>query len=359
MKRIIIIPLVSLFILFSAYPSEFNIVKVLDNLENPWSLAFLPDSSILITERPGRLLIYKNSTVTRVSGLPDIHTGGQGGLLDVALHPDFKANSLIYFTYSYSGNGGSGTALYRGKLEGNNLTGGEVLYRLPQLSGSGVHYGSRIVFAPEGTIYMTIGERGDRRRAQRLDDAAGSTLRFNDDGSIPGDNPFTGRGDALPEIYSYGHRNAQGMAVNPETGEIWQHEHGPKGGDEVNIIKPGANYGWPLITFGREYSGSVISSSTKAPGIEEPVLHWTPSIAPSGMMFYSGKLFPNWKGNLFAGALAGQHLRRVVLRGNEVVEEEVLLKERIGRIRDVREAPDGTIWLLTDERRGSLYRITP
>ncbi len=321
MKRIILIPVIFLFILFSAYPSEFNLVKVLDNLENPWALAFLPDSSTLITERPGRLLIYSNSTVTRVSGLPDIHTGGQGGLLDIALHPDFKTNRIIYFTYSYSGNGGSGTALYRGRLDGSTLTGGEVLYKLPQLSGSGVHYGSRIVFAPDGTIYMTIGERGDRRRAQQLDDAAGSTLRFNDDGSIPGNNPFTGRGDALPEIYSYGHRNAQGMAVHPETGEIWQHEHGPKGGDEVNIIKPGANYGWPLVTFGKEYSGSIISSRTQAPGIEEPVLHWSPSIAPSGMMFYSGKLFPGWKGNLFAGALAGQHLRRVALKGNEVIEE--------------------------------------
>jgi glucose/arabinose dehydrogenase len=355
----LLITAIFLFIISSAYSSDFNIVKVLDNLENPWSLAFLPGNSVLVTERSGSLLLYKNSAAVRVSGLPAIHADGQGGLLDIALHPDFKSNQLVYFTYSFSERGESGTALYRGKLEGTRLAEGGVLYKLPKLSSSGVHYGSRIVFAPDGTLYMTIGERGDRHRAQKLDDAAGATLRFNDDGSIPEDNPFRGKGGALPEIYSYGHRNAQGMAVHPETGEIWQHEHGPKGGDEVNIIRPGANYGWPLVTYGLEYSGRVISRETSAPGIEEPVLHWTPSIAPSGMMFYSGKLFPRWKGNLFAGALAGQHLRRVELKGKKVVEEEMLLEKKIGRIRDVREAPDGTIWLITDERKGALYRIEP
>ena len=206
---------------------------------------------------------------------------------------------------------------------------------------------------------MSIGDRGDRFRAQQLDDAAGSTLRFREDGSVPQDNPFTDRRNALPEIYSYGHRNAQGMAVHPATGEVWQHEHGPRGGDEVNIIKPGANYGWPRVTYGEEYTGGEIGIGTDAPQFESPVIHWTPSIAPSGMSFYTGERFPEWRGDIFVGALAGKHLRRLELEGRRVVDQEVLLKNRIGRIRDVEVGPDGRLWLLTDEDNGALYRLEP
>jgi len=339
--------------------ASFQLVRVADGLRNPWGMAFLPDNGILITERPGQLRIWRDGRLSAVSGLPEIYASGQGGLLDIAVHPDFERNGLVYFTCSVSGPGGAGTALYRARLEGTSLRGGEELYRLPRLTGTRVHFGSRIVFAPDGTLYMSIGDRGDRTRAQRLDDAAGSTLRLNDDGSIPQDNPFADRRNALPEIYSYGHRNAQGMAVHPETGRIWQHEHGPKGGDEVNIIKPGANYGWPQVSFGEEYRGGSIGTGTEAPGIEAPLIHWIPSIAPSGMIFYAGDLFPEWRGDLFIGALAGMHLRRLELDGDRIVSQEVLLDRKIGRIRDVRQGPDGHLWLLTDASNGVLYRLEP
>lgn len=339
--------------------AEFHLVKEMDGLEHPWAMAFLPDDAVLITEREGRMLLYENGELKPVSGLPSIYASGQGGLLDIALHPDFERNRWVYFTYSVSGSGGAGTALYRARLEGTRLRDGEQLYRLPKLSGAGQHFGSRIVFGPDGYLYMTIGDRGQRARAQQLDDAAGSTLRFNPDGSIPEDNPFADRQEALPEIYSYGHRNAQGMAVHPETGEIWQHEHGPRGGDEVNIIEAGANYGWPRVTYGEEYSGGEIGIGNDAPQFESPLIHWTPSIAPSGMSFYTGDLFPEWEGDIFVGALAGQHLRRLELEGRRVVSQEVLLEKRIGRIRDVAVGPDGRLWLLTDEDNGALYRLEP
>lgn len=337
----------------------FHLVKEVDGLDHPWALAFLPDGDVLISERPGRMRLYSGGELKTVTGLPDIYASGQGGLLDIALHPDFEQNGWVYFTYSTAGPGGAGTALHRARLEGTRLTDGEQLYRLPKLSGTARHFGSRIVFGPDGYLYMSLGDRGDRFRAQRLDDAAGSTLRLNPDGSIPNDNPFTGRRNVLAEIYSYGHRNAQGMAVHPETGELWQHEHGPRGGDEVNIIRPGANYGWPNVTYGEEYSGGAIGMGNDAPEYESPRIHWTPSIAPSGMSFYTGSGFPAWQGDIFVGALAGRHLRRLELDGRRVVDQEVLLKNRIGRIRDVEVGPEGMLWLLTDEDNGALYRLEP
>jgi glucose/arabinose dehydrogenase len=216
-----------------------------------------------------------------------------------------------------------------------------------------------MVFLPDRTLLFTIGDRGDRDRAQSLEEHAGKTLRISDDGSIPADNPFVGRSDALPEIYTYGNRNAQGMALQPGTGLIWQHEHGPRGGDEVNIIEAGRNYGWPAITFGREYTGGEVSPLTEAPGMEQPVIYWVPSIAPSGMSFYSGEVFDRWQGNLFVGALAGQHLRRLVVDGREIVHQEILFQGQLGRIRDVREGPDGLLYLLTDARNGALLRLEP
>ncbi len=339
--------------------ADFDLVKEVDGLEHPWAMAFLPNGDVLISERAGRMLLYSGGELRSVTGLPALYASGQGGLLDIALHPEFDQNRLVYFTYSVAGTGGAGTALYRARLEGTRLTAGEQLYRLPKLTGTGRHFGSRIVFGPNGFLYMSIGDRGDRFRAQQLDDAAGSTLRFYDDGSVPQDNPFAGRRNALPEIFSYGHRNAQGMAVHPETGQVWQHEHGPRGGDEVNIIKPGANYGWPRVSYGEEYTGGEIGIGSDAPQFESPVIQWTPSIAPSGMSFYTGDRFPEWKGDIFVGALAGKHLRRLELEGRQVVDQEVLLKNRIGRIRDVEVGPDGRLWLLTDEDNGALYRLEP
>ena len=339
--------------------TSFQLERVVGGLEHPWAMDFLPNGDILISERPGRMLRLSGGELMNVVGLPDIYSTGQGGLLDIAVHPDFQDNKFIYFTYSASGVGGAGTVLYRARLEGDRLRDGEQLYQLPRFTRTNVHFGSRLVFAPDGTLYMSIGERGERQRAQQLTDAAGSTLRLNPDGSIPGDNPFVNRDNALPEIYSYGHRNAQGMAVHPDTGRIWQHEHGPRGGDEVNIIKAGANYGWPRVSFGEEYRGGSIGTGSDAPGIEAPLIHWTPSIAPSGMSFYTGDLFQEWQGDLFVGALAGQHLRRLELEGKRVVDQEVLLQGRIGRIRDVKVGPEGYLWLLTDEQNGSLYRLKP
>jgi len=234
-----------------------------------------------------------------------------------------------------------------------------VIFEMAKKTSTTMHFGSRLAFARDGTLFVSTGERGDRNRAQDLGDSAGKVLRIRPDGSIPGDNPFAGRPGALGEVFSYGHRNVQGLAVNPGTGEVWAHEHGPQGGDEINILRPGANYGWPLVTYGREYSGGPIGEGTGKPGIQEPVLHWTPSIAPSGMAFYTGDRFPRWKGNIFVGALAGTHLRRVVPGAGGPVEQEVLLSGTIGRIRDVRQGPDGNLYLLTDENPGALYRLEP
>ncbi len=342
-------------------PSAYRTVTVATGLENPWGMAFLPDGRMLVTERPGRLRIVspEGKISPPVSGLPKIAAVGQGGLLDVALHPDFKTNKLVYFSYSEPGAGGQGTAAARGRLEGNALKDVRVIFRQKPKLSSVVHFGSRLVFAPDGTLYISMGDRGRMERAQDTRNHQGTIARVNDDGSIPKDNPFVGRADALPEIYTYGNRNVQGMALNPWTGIVWAQEHGPKGGDEVNILKPGANYGWPAITYGIDYDGSAISNLTQKEGMEQPLLHWTPSIAPSGMAFYDGDKFPHWKGDLFVGALKDRHLRRVDLDGGKVVRQEILLKELNERIRDVRAGPDGYLWVLTDARDGKLIRIEP
>jgi len=280
-------------------------------------------------------------------------------LLDVALHPNFKQNGYVYFSFSEPGPEGQGTAVGRGHLVGNELTGVEIIFRQkPKLTG-GFHFGSRLVFAPDGTLYISMGDRGRMKRAQDTRNHQGIIARVNDDGSIPKDNPFLNNAGALPEIYSYGHRNVQGMALNPQTGVIWAQEHGPKGGDEVNILKKGANYGWPAITYGINYDGSIISKLTHKEGMEQPLLHWTPSIAPSGMAFYKGDKFPHWNGDLFIGALKDRHLRRIDLESGKVVGQEILLEELGERIRDVRTGPDGLLYVLTDAPDGKLIRIEP
>lgn len=331
-------------------------------LEYPWGLAFLPDGSMLVTERPGRLrhITIEGTVSAPLEGVPEVYAHRQGGLLDVAVHPDFASNGFVYLSYA-GGNGRSaGTEVARARLEGEALVELEVIFRASPKTGGGLHYGSRLCFAPDGTLFVTLGERyTEMEKAQDPHNHLGTIVRLHDDGSIPPGNPFASGEHGTPEVFSYGHRNVQGIAVHPDTGAMWAHEHGPMGGDEINVLQAGANYGWPLVTFGRDYSGATISERTSAPGTEQPLLQWTPSIAPSGMAFYRGEAFPGWQGNLLVGSLKFMHLRRLVLEGDRVVEQEELLRPNRERIRDVRVGPDGLIYVLTDERDGRVIRLEP
>jgi glucose/arabinose dehydrogenase len=341
---------------------DFKLTQITDGLERPWALAFLPNGDFLITERVGSLRIVKDGKLQTkpIIGLPEnIYAKGQGGLLDIAVHPEFATNNLIYISYAGQGKSGAGTEVARGRLIGNRLEDTETIFVVKPKTRGTLHYGSRLAFADDGTLYITTGDRYDRLHdAQQPSNHLGSIIRINDDGSIPQNNPFVNHKSYQPEIYSYGHRNAQGIAVKPADQSIWTHEHGPRGGDEVNKLKAGANYGWPAITYGIDYSGAIISDKTHAPGMEQPVVYWDPSIAPSGMAFYTGKRFPQWTGNLFVGALVLKHLRRLEMEGDEVVKQEVLL-EGMARIRDVRDGPDGYLYILTDEKNGKLLRLEP
>ncbi|MDE0410831.1 MAG: PQQ-dependent sugar dehydrogenase [Gammaproteobacteria bacterium] len=339
---------------------RFQLVKVTDGLEHPWGLAFLPDGSMLVTERPGRLRIITDGRLDPepVAGVPPQYARGQGGLLDVALHPRFMENRLVYLSYASPGEGGAATAVARGRLVGNRLEDVEELYVALPRSGGNRHFGSRLLFA-EGYLFVTTGERGDTDRAQKLDDPAGSILRLHDDGRIPRDNPFVAQPGTRPEIYTYGNRNPQGMALEPATGRIYAVEHGPKGGDELNRIEPGVNYGWPVITYGLSYAGFKIGEGTHKAGMAQPVHYWVPSISPSGLMVYGGDRFPDWHGSFFIGALSGQLLARLEVEQGKVVVEEHLLADWGKRIRDVRQGPDGLIYLLTDHSNGMLLRIEP
>lgn len=338
---------------------DFRVEQVADGFVHPWAIEFLPSGAALVTERPGRLWILDNGTRREVSGLPEIAVIGQGGLLDIRIDPDFDDNEIVYYSYSTREGSGYGTAVDRARLSGTSLVDRRTIFTVNSFVTGGRHFGSRIVFDSEGNVLITVGDRGLQDPAQDTSNHLGTTIRIAADGGIPSDNPFVGDPSVPDEIYSYGHRNAQGMVVDPRDGTIWQHEHGPRGGDEVNTIRSGANYGWPAITYGRAYSGGKIGQGTAAPGMEQPVIHWTPSIAPSGMELYLGDLFPQWRGDLFVGALAGTHLRRLVLDGESVVRQEVLLDGTIGRIRDVAEGPDGALWLLTDAANGGVHRIVP
>ena len=342
--------------------SGFRVVTLVEGLEHPWGLAFLPDGRIMVTERPGRLRLIKDGKLdpTPVSGLPEIIASGQGGLLDIALHPDYAQNGWLYFSYVAFGTGGMGTRVARARLDGMQLKELKVLFRQNIGSMSGRHFGSRLLFDRAGFLYITVGDRGDQRRAQRLSDHAGSVIRLHDDGRVPLDNPFVNQADAVPEIFSFGHRNPQGMALHPRTGEVWVHEHGPQGGDELNLLRAGQNYGWPVITYGVEYGiGTQIGEGTHKPGMVQPNYYWVPSIAPSGMSFYNGDRFPQWRGSLFIGSLKFRLLTRLEFTGGEVVKEERLLRGTLGRIRDVRTGPDGLLYLLTDESNGRLVRLEP
>jgi glucose/arabinose dehydrogenase len=341
--------------------ATFVINEITQGLEHPWGLAFLPNGDMLVTERTGYLRRLRNGKLdpTPISGLPKIFIGGQGGLLDVAIHPNFRRNRLVYLSYSARGRGGAGTHVARGRLVGNQLKNVKVIFKASPKTTGRAHYGSRLLFGPDGTLYITTGDRYHMmEEAQNPRTHLGSIVRINDDGSIPKDNPFVNSKHHKPETFTYGHRNAQGIALRPLDNSIWSHEHGPRGGDEVNKLEAGNNYGWPTITYGVDYSGAIISDKTHAPGMEQPIVYWDPSIAPCGMTFYNGDKFPEWRGDLFVGALAKRHLRRLELRGDKVISQEVLL-EGLGRIRDVRSGPDGYLYVLTDSRNGQILRLEP
>ena len=342
---------------------SFRIVPLLAGLENPWSIAFLPDGRMLVTERAGRLRLVSQDfklDPKPIDGLPEVIANGQGGLFDVVLHPQHAQNGWIYWAYNAPGTGGLGTALARGKLQGQRMTEVQVLFSMQPKTRSAHHFGGRIVFDTTGMVYLTLGDRGDKDRAQKLNDHAGSVIRLHDDGRVPNDNPFVERAGALPEKWTLGHRNMQGAAINPQTGELWTHEHGPQGGDEVNVIRPGLNYGWPVVTYGVNYGlGTKIGEGQSKPGMVQPLQVWVPSIAPSGMAFVSGSQFPQWQGSMLVGALRGQMLVRLTLEGDKVLSEERLFQGRPGRIRDVRMGPDGLVYLLTDDPQGALLRLEP
>lgn len=342
---------------------NFRLATLVTGLDNPWSVAFLPDGRMLVTERAGRLRLVDSDfrlDPKPIEGLPESVERGQGGLLDVVLHPQHAQNGWIYWAYNAPGPDGWGTALARGKLQGQRMTSVQVLFSMLPKTRSSQHFGGRIVFDKAGMLYLTLGDRGDKDRAQKLDDHAGSVIRLHDDGRVPADNPFVNRAGALPEKWTLGNRNMQGAALHPQTGELWTHEHGPQGGDEVNVMRPGLNYGWPVITYGVNYGlGTRIGEGQAKPGMVQPIYKWVPSIAPSGMAFVSGSQFPQWQGDLLVGALRGQLLVRLVLDGEKVLREERLLQGRAGRIRDVRMGPDGLVYLLSDGPDGALMRLEP
>ena len=337
-----------------------RLVKVADGLEHPWGLAFLPDGRLLVTERPGRLRVVAEGRLDPrpVAGVPEVYDSGQGGLLDVALHPRFAENGLVYLSYASPGEGGAATAVARGQLAGDRLAGLEEIYVALPRDGGGRHFGSRLLFA-DGYLFVTTGERGEPDRAQALDDPAGAILRLYDDGRVPVDNPFAARAGARPEIYAYGNRNPQGLAREAATGRLYAVEHGPKGGDELNLIAAGVNYGWPVITYGRSYAGFKIGEGTHKAGMAQPVHYWVPSISPSGLAIYDGAAFPAWRGSVFAGALSAELLVRLEIEGGKAVAEERLFAELEERIRDVRQGPDGLLYLLTDHPEGAILRLEP
>ena len=326
---------------------KYSYEMVVSELSIPWGFTFLPDKSMIITEKNGDIIHFKDGKKIMIQGGPEVYDRGQGGLMDVVLHPDYENNGWIYFTYASEegdGNGGN-TALMRAKLNGDRLTDKEILYKATPNTTKGQHFGSRIAFDNDGYLYFSIGERGERDvNPQDITRDNGKVYRLNDDGSIPSDNPFVGEENALDAIYSYGHRNPQGMILNPETGEIWVHEHGPKGGDEINVVKKGANYGWPVVTYGENYSGTSITDERSRPDMEDPIFYWLPSIAPSGFAYVTSDKFPELKGNLLVGSLKFQYLELLELDGKKINKRTKLLEDS-GRIRDVRQGTDGDIYV--------------
>ena len=343
--------------------ARVQLTVVTGGLEHPWGIAFLPDGRALVTERPGRLRVLdRNGKAGEpLTGVPAVDAVGQGGLLDVALDPDFARNQRIYLSYAEPRGGGTnGTSVVRAKLGASGLGDVTVIFRQQPALASRHHFGSRLVFGRDGNLFVTLGDRNSGRdKVQLLDNHIGKIVRIDRDGKAPADNPYVQQAGALPEIWSVGHRNVQGAALDPATGDLWTDEHGPKGGDELNRTLGGRNYGWPLVTYGMEYSGKPISDRTEAPGLESPVHYWVPSIATSGLAFYTGDAIHEWKGNVFVGGMKAGELARLELRDGKVVSEERLFGEALGkRIRTVVNGPDGALYLLTDEEDGQLIRVT-
>ncbi len=338
---------------------DFTVESVVSGLQNPWGMVFLPDGSMLITEKTGELIHYTSGKTTKINNVPEVYVRGQGGLMDIELHPNYNENGWLYLSYASSDGGGKGgnTAIMRAKLSNNKLVQKQLLYKAEPNSTRGQHFGSRLEFDNEGYLYFSVGERGNRDvNPQDITRDGGKIYRIHDDGSIPDDNPFVGKSGAKAAIYSYGHRNPQGLTKHPETSQLWEHEHGPRGGDEINIIQKGKNYGWPVITYGINYSGTKITDETSRPGMEQPLYQWTPSIAPSGMTFVTSDKYPKWKGNLLVGSLSFQYLERLELKNNKVTYREKLL-DGMGRVRNVRQGPDGYIYIGIEGK--GIYRLVP
>ena len=350
---------------------SYRFETVVGGLRRPWGVAWLPSGDMLITERPGQLRLVRDGELVEapIAGVPEVAAFGQGGLMDVSVHPRFADNGFVYLTYTDGAPRANRTVMSRGRLEGERLVGVEEIFRVAQTKSGGQHFGSRILWLPDGTMLLSIGDGGNppvryeggyiREQAQNTGTHLGKVLRLNDDGSTASGNPFVGDSGAAPEVYSYGHRNIQGMARDPESGRIYASEHGARGGDELNIVEPGVNYGWPVATYSREYFGPRISQQTTADGMRDPIVVWTPATAPSGLAFYTGDRHPEWRGDLFSGSLVARHVRWVDLddNGMPIGQREFLTDGK--RVRDVREGPDGHIYVLTDEEPGELLRLLP
>lgn len=341
---------------------DYQIDVVADGLEWPWSLAFLPGDRMLVTERTGQLRIIDNGALVEdpVDNVPAVFSDGQGGLFDVLPGRDFESSQLIYLAFAHGTDAANTTRLVRGRLEDGRLEEIQVLFTAAPTRDRPVHFGGRMAWLADGTLVLGLGDGFDyREQAQKLDSHIGTIVRLNADGSVPADNPFVDRDGALPEIYSYGHRNIQGLVFDADSGRLWQHEHGPRGGDEINRIEPGGNYGWPIATHGIDYSGAMVSPFKTRPGMIDPELTWTPSIAPAGMALYDGDLFPDWRGDLFVAALVDRSLHRIEVEDGQIIGRHRLLEELEERLRDVRTGPDGALYVLTDAENGRLLRITP
>jgi glucose/arabinose dehydrogenase len=351
-------------------PADLEPVTLVENLEHPWGMVWLPDGSMLVTERPGRLRIIREGELdpNPVAGVTEVLAMGQGGLLDISLHPQFAENRWVYFTYAYGSADANQTRVARAQFDGTALSNWTVLFEVDRIKEDGQHFGSRLGWLPDNTLLVSIGDGGNppvsldggliRNQAQNLETRLGKVVRLNDDGSIPADNPFVNQAGADPAVWSYGHRNIQGLAIDPATNQVWTTEHGARGGDELNQMQAGANYGWPLVTFSREYFGPPISNEQSRPGMVDPLQVWTPAIAPSGLMVYRGDRIPQWQGNLFAGALVSRDIRRIEVdaEGRVLGEEAIAIGQRV---RDVRQGPDGLIYVLTDAPNGQLLRLQP
>jgi aldose sugar dehydrogenase len=344
----------------AAENQPYKVVTVAEGFQNPWSIAFLPDGDMLVTERPGRLRVVRNGTLLPepVEGVPAVRAQGQGGLMEVLPHPDFANNRLLYLSLSKPNDQNQATtAIVRGRFEGTRLTDVEEIFVAEAWGGAGQHFGSKLAFDRDGYLFITVGDRGgnpnlqEKHPSQDLGNHQGTVIRLHDDGRVPSDNPFVGRAGAQSEIYSYGHRNPQGLAIHPETGDVWITEHGPQGGDELNLVRPGLNYGWPVVGHGVNYGGAVIHQAAEREGMESPAFYWLPSTGTSGLIVYTGDRFPEWRGNLLAGGLAGQNIDRIVVDGSTIVRTE-RIASGLGRVRDIRQGPDGHIYVAIDDRGG-------